>query len=40
VKALIVTGKLAYPIVKEVIKKYDNIDVKVLNYPVAALMSI
>ncbi len=39
-KALVVTGKLAYPIVKEVIKKYDNVDVKVLNYPVAALMSI
>lgn len=39
-KALVVTGKLAYPIVREVTKKYDNVDVKVLNYPVAALMSI
>jgi len=42
VKALLITGKLAYPIVKEVAKKIKNVkaEVKALNYPVASLMSV
>lgn len=41
-RALLITGKLAYPIVKEVLKKVSNVDatIKSLNYPVASLMSV
>ncbi len=41
-KALLITGKLAYPIVKEALKKVSNVDatIKALNYPVASLMSV
>ncbi|ARM77037.1 dihydropteroate synthase-like protein [Acidianus manzaensis] len=41
-KVLLITGELAYPIVKESIKniKHHTIEIKVLNYPVAALMSV
>jgi dihydropteroate synthase-like protein len=40
-KVLVVTGKLAYPIVHQAVSgvKDAEIDVKVLDYPVAALMS-
>lgn len=42
-KILLVTGKLAAPIIKEVVKNLPShiiADIKVLNYPVAALMSV
>jgi dihydropteroate synthase-like protein len=40
VKVLVITGKLAYPIVKEVVSGIKDVEVKALDYPVAALMSV
>ncbi|AWR96631.1 dihydropteroate synthase-like protein [Acidianus sulfidivorans JP7] len=41
-KALLITGELAYPIVRDSIKnlKGHDVEIKVLKYPVAALMSV
>lgn len=41
-KVLLITGELAYPIVRDAVKNLTNhnVDIKVLNYPVAALMSV
>lgn len=41
-RALLITGELAYPIVKDTVQKLQNhnIDIKVLKYPVAALMNV
>ncbi|EZQ10827.1 dihydropteroate synthase-like protein [Candidatus Acidianus copahuensis] len=37
---LLITGRLAAPIVNEVVKNVPDVYVKVLDYPVAALMSV
>lgn len=41
-RVLLITGELAYPIVKDSVKNLKNHDIhiKVLNYPIAALMSV
>jgi len=40
-RALLVTGKLAYPILREAVKQSQgDVDILVLDYPVASLMSV